>query len=61
MTDKQKWIDFMTDQGVEFEFNAKHTLAGENDMVIWGGYDGFFFVVSFDEDGNVADYGSYEI
>jgi hypothetical protein len=61
MTDKQKWIDFMTDQGVEFEFNAKHTFADENDMVIWGGFDGFFFAVEFDADGNKTEHGSYEI
>lgn len=56
-----KWRDFLDSQGVAHDVEVRY--KGENpgfEIIIEGGYSGFFFDVSFDRNGKLKETGSYE-
>jgi hypothetical protein len=56
MTDKEKIENVFREVGIEFEPEDD----GTNSIRVWGGYESFYFFISFNDYGKMTKYGSYE-
>lgn len=54
MTDKKKIERLFKKIGIKFVYEHPEVLTVD------GGYSGFYFCITFDKDGKMTEYGSYE-
>jgi len=54
-TDREKLEKVFNEVGIEFESSDEYC-----NIVVDGGYCGFYFIIDFDDNGKVKEYGSYE-
>jgi len=59
MTDKEKWKEFLSEFGIEFE-DRKDELYMEEGFKRVGGYKGFIFAVIFNDDDSFQKIGVWE-